>query len=180
MDIQFTDVKWKNIFHRFLNHVGVVSSVLRFLYYRGLVNEELRDLLALPPVGGCSHKKGMGPYVDENVEFGNKLNPITGRTKPITTDYNIYLHTFADGRRRIRCNRCGEVAWEGDKNWPKMYALLKQTTNHESAAESGPFDITTEEGRIQAAKVVANGRALVPVEPIVVYVDPVDFNKESK
>jgi hypothetical protein len=130
LQLRFSDVKWHGVFKRLLNHVTTNVARLRFMFDRNLLSEDLRKLLRQPPIGGCSHKKGMGPYVSLEAELGEG-----GFLRPMVVDYNVYLHTFPDGRQRIRCNRCGETVWEGDAKWSAWLQMTQQSTNRASAAE---------------------------------------------
>jgi hypothetical protein len=139
---------------------------------RPKLTEELEKLLKRPPIGGCSHKKAMGPYVDAEHEFRPGTFPIT--------DYNVYLHTFPDGKRRIRCNRCGEVAWEGDSNWPAMYELLRDTTNRESSAEQV---LATSHDGGETFVSVKTGKPIpgfLVRRNLVTYFDKIDLGKEQE
>jgi hypothetical protein len=69
----------------------------------------------------CSHCKG--------TKHGVFLN----------ADYNISLHTFVDGGRRIRClNNCGFEVWDKSGwrlKWAFAEKMLDRTTNIESSSQ---------------------------------------------
>jgi len=89
--------------------------------------EFFRKLLRIPPQDICSHLKGKGPYVNPETELGPGL--------VIVKDYNVSLHTFVNGKRRIRCNRCGKIVWEGEPEWNKFVEMVKCSSNCPSASE---------------------------------------------
>jgi hypothetical protein len=156
-------------------HPLLEESFARWREKRPKLSEELEKLLKRPPVGGCSHKKAMGPYVDAEHEFRPGTFP--------TTDFNVYLHTFQDGKRRIRCNRCGEVAWEGDSNWSAMYELLKLTTNRESSAEQ-PLATSKDGGKtfvsVKTGEVIPGFSIQSKPSYLVVFQDKIDLGKEQE
>lgn len=118
------------------------AASLHFLkdpFYNWLVSHNLRkaapdwflDLIKLPPIGSCSHRKGMGPYKNPETEFG--VDQMFGRMH--YKDYDVYLHTFPDGRQRIHCRRCNQNWFKGDPGWDEAVAMTEQSTNRASSSE---------------------------------------------
>lgn len=128
------------------------------------VPDFFKDLLRLPPIGGCSHRKGMGPYKNAKTEFGPTVFP---------RDYDVYLHTFIDSSQRIHCRRCGQNWFPGQPGWADAVSMTKQSTNRESASESPLFNLAEPGAREAAIKWLEKGRALAPAneEPLVMYHD---------
>ncbi len=74
----------------------------------------------------CSHRKGQ--------RFFN----MTGSPRPLVyhEDYNVSLHTFIDNRRRVICNICKRIWWEGDAGWDKaLYMAKNYSSNKPSSSE---------------------------------------------
>jgi hypothetical protein len=89
--------------------------------------DKVKSLRRQPPIGGCSHLKGVGPYRGPNDEsYGSKFP---------ARDYNVSFHTFVDGRARVRCNRCGETRWQGEPGFEEFLNMVHQSTNTQSSSE---------------------------------------------
>lgn len=132
------------------------------------VPDFFKDLLRQPPIGGCSHRKGMGPYKNPETEFGRGGLGIV--------DYDVYLHTFIDSSQRIHCRRCGQNWFPGQAGWEKALEMTRQSTNRESASESPLFNLSIPEHREAAIKWLEKGRVLSPTSEtnvIVTYFDPI-------
>jgi len=105
--------------------------------FKTKVPDFFKDLLRQPPIGGCSHRKGMGPYKNPETEFG--------RGGLGLIDYDVYQHTFIDGNQRIHCRRCGENWWKDQLGWEQAVEMTRQSTNRASASEQPLTSLTHEQ-----------------------------------
>ena len=53
-------------------------------------------------------------------------------------DYNMSLHTFPDGTRRVRCLSCGRKWFSADSNWLDALKMVNRSTNSPSGSEIAP------------------------------------------
>jgi hypothetical protein len=131
------NVEFKNDIIHLKNREAVrVAEKLREKYEATLTPEKRAALQARPPIGGCSHRKGIGPYVNAEAEAKG------GENNWRIIDYNVAFHTFPDCTQKIWCMRCNEAAWNrhGEKtpNWEAFLELTRHTTNHQTQSEIAP------------------------------------------
>lgn len=50
-------------------------------------------------------------------------------------DYNVSLHTFSNGKARVRCNKCGKRWFRGDADWADAVRMVEQSSNSPSSSE---------------------------------------------
>jgi hypothetical protein len=121
----------------FKNELVLKAAEIQRRYVESMTAEKLEALRKQPPIGGCSHRKGIGPYTNPSDEMSGGTNRY--RIK----DFNVAFHTFPDCTQVIRCMRCNEEAWNrhGVKtpNWDAFLALTKESTNTPSQSEIAPI-----------------------------------------
>jgi hypothetical protein len=130
-------IEFKNELVRQQNRKNAkIADELQEKFHATLTDEKIAALRARPPIGGCSHRKGIGPYTNPDDEMSGGANRF--RIK----DYNVGFHTYPDCTQSIRCMRCNEVAWNrhGEKtpNWDAFLELTHQTTNTATQSEITP------------------------------------------
>jgi hypothetical protein len=93
----------------------------------------------------CKHRKGIWPRLGTDKFPG-----------PVTVDHAVYLHTFSDRKRTIKCQLC-KMTWKPDDTkqylvqngvkitnhtgigWEDAFAMVNQSSNKASSAEAPLF-----------------------------------------
>lgn len=93
----------------------------------------------------CKHRKGVWPRLGTDKFPG-----------PVTVDYAVYLHTFSDRKRIIKCQLC-KMTWKPDDTkqylvqngqkitnhtgigWQEAFEMVGQSSNKASSAEAPLF-----------------------------------------
>lgn len=94
--------------------------VSRYSLRSSLEDAALRAFLKIKP-RDCSHLKGG-----------------FNRGRGSRADYNVSLFTFITGKRRVRCNSCGQKWFEGRKGWEEAIRMVNLSTNSPASSE-GPI-----------------------------------------
>lgn len=113
---------FKNFQRKFFRVFHAPTSLLKLKRFKAV-----EDLFKAPPIGGCSHLKGKGPYKDADHEFKKSLG--------VYTDYNVSDHTFIGGNRVIKCLRCKQEWRPGESGWEEAIRMAEVSTNHASSSE---------------------------------------------
>jgi hypothetical protein len=83
----------------------------------------------------CSHRKGQVWYVptpDINSESFLKFEP---KLPLFVFDFCVIMHTFIDGKQRIKCVMCNRTWYNTDPDFPEALKMVVASSNRPSASE---------------------------------------------
>jgi hypothetical protein len=131
-------IRFKSMLERFEKDVQrvIADEIARACYIPKYVTDdpkkqqEIRDRQKRERKD-CSHLKG-------------------GRPKSgLIKDYCVSLHTFIDGRKRIRCLLCGFTVWNNEPGWAEALKMVKKSSNSPTSSESVHYRVRFSNGSIK-------------------------------
>jgi hypothetical protein len=77
-------------------------------------------------------------------------------------DFNVMLHTYIDGSKRIRCGSCGKVVRPADAEWDAWMKMVSESTNRPSSSEQPMLSVIRDNGTKDEYRTVQEMKAVFP------------------